>query len=158
MIISEVIQIRMAEMADLKEIQSLNKMLFELEFENYDSTLDINWPISTEGKEYFEDAIKNSITLVAVYENKIVGYLIGSLNTQNIYNKYSQAELDNMCVLDQYRKLGIGSKLFDKFKEICIENDIKELKVVASYKNQNAINFYKKNGFEEADITLKQNL
>ena len=48
--------------------------------------------------------------------------------------------------------------LFDKFKKVCIENDIKELKVVASYKNTNAINFYKKNGFEETDITLKQSL
>lgn len=46
----------------------------------------------------------------------------------------------------------------EEFKTICKENDIKELKVVASYKNTNAINFYKKNGFEEADITLKQSL
>ena len=63
-----------------------------------------------------------------------------------------------MCILEQYRKLGIGSKLFNRFKEICIENNIKELKVIASYKNKDAINFYKKNGFEEADITLKQSL
>lgn len=156
--ISSDIQIRKAEITDLKDIQILNKMLFELEFENYDPTLDINWVISNEGTEYFEDAINNSITLVAICENKIVGYLIGSLNTQNTYNIYAQAELDNMCILDQYRKLGIGSKLFNKFKEICIENNIKELKVVASYKNKNAISFYKKNGFEEADITLKQKL
>lgn len=155
---NETIQIRKAEISDLIEIQNLNKMLFELEFANYDSTLDINWPISDEGTKYFYDAINNSITLVAMYENKIVGYLIGSLNTQNTYNKYSQAELDNMCISYQYRKLGIGSKLFNKFKEICIENNIKELKVVASYKNKNAINFYKKNGFKEADVTLKQSL
>ena len=63
-----------------------------------------------------------------------------------------------MYILEKYRKLGIGSKLFNKFKEICIENDIKELKVVASYKNLNAINFYRKNGFEEAEVTLKQRL
>lgn len=81
--ISSDIQIRKAEITDLKDIQILNKMLFELEFENYDPTLDINWVISNEGTEYFEDAINNSITLVAICENKIVGYLIGSLNTQN---------------------------------------------------------------------------
>ena len=158
MLNNETMQIRKAEITDLKEIQNLNKMLFELEFKNFDLTLDVTWCTSKEGTEYYEDAIKNSITLVAIYENKIVGYLIGSLKTQNTYNKYSQAELDNMCILEQYRKLGIGSKLFNKFKEICIENNIKELKVVASYKNKNAINFYKKNGFEEADITLKQSL
>lgn len=150
--------IRKATQNDLQEIQNLNKILFELEYDNYDPTLNIEWPLSKDGTEYFEDAINNSITLVAIVENKVVGYLIGSLNTENTYNKYAQAELDNMCILEDYRKLGIGGKLFNTFKEICIENNIKELKVIASYKNQNAINFYKKNGFEEAEITLKQSL
>ena len=135
----EKITIRKANIEDLQQIQNLNKLLFELEFENYDST-------------------ENGITLVAIIDGEIAGYLIGSLNTQNTYNKYKQAELDNMCILEEYRKLGIGSRLFEEFKTICKENDIKELKVVASYKNTNAINFYKKNGFEEADITLKQSL
>lgn len=152
------IVIRKAEKKDLEEIQNLNKLLFDLEYKNYDSTLDTTWPVSNEGTNYFKNAIENDITIVATDENKVVGYLIGSLNTQNTYNKYKQAELDNMCILEDYRKLGIGSMLFDKFKKVCIENDIKELKVVASYKNQNAINFYKKNGFEEAEITLKQRL
>lgn len=154
----EKITIRKANIEDLQQIQNLNKLLFELEFENYDSTLDTTWPVSEEGTDYFKNAIENDITIVATDENKVVGYLIGSLNTQNTYNKYKQAELDNMCILEDYRKLGIGSMLFDKFKKVCIENDIKELKVVASYKNTNAINFYKKNGFEETDITLKQSL
>lgn len=135
----EKITIRKANIEDLQQIQNLNKLLFELEFENYDST-------------------ENGITLVAIIDGEIAVYLIGSLNTQNTYNKYKQAELDNMCILEEYRKLGIGSRLFEEFKTICKENDIKELKVVASYKNTNAINFYKKNGFEEADITLKQSL
>ena len=120
-VLSKNIIIRQAVITDLKDIQNLNKVLFDLEYENYDSTLDITWPISKEGIEYFKKAIENNITLVAVIENKIFGYLIGSLNTQNSYNKTIQAELDNMCVLEQYRKLGIGSKLFNKFKEICKE-------------------------------------
>lgn len=152
------IVIRKAEKKDLEEIQNLNKLLFDLEYKNYNSTLDTTWPVSEEGTEYFRDAIENGITLVAIIDGKITGYLIGSLNTQNTYNKYKQAEIDNMCILEEYRKLGIGSRLFEEFKAICKENDIKELKVVASYKNTNAINFYKKNGFEEADITLKQRL
>ena len=40
-----------------------------------------------------------------------------------------------MCILEDYRKRGIGGKLFSAFKEICTENNIKELKVIASYKN-----------------------
>ena len=147
--------IKKAEITDLKCIQNLNKILFDLEYENYDSTLDTTWPVSKEVEKYFKNAIENDIALVTIINNDVVGYLIGSLNTHNSYNKTKQAELDNMCILDKYRKLGIGSKLFNKFKEICKENNINELKVVASYKNQNAIDFYKKNGFNEAEITLK---
>ena len=150
--------IRKANMADLFEIQKLNKELFELEFNNFDSTLIEDWPLTKEGKEYFENAIRNDIVLVACVDGKIVGYLAGTLNSQYSYNNIVQAELDNMCIMNEYRKLGIGSKLFEEFKKICKENGINEIKVVASYNNLNAIEFYKRNGFKEAELTLKQNI
>ena len=133
--------IKKAEITDLKCIQNLNKILFDLEYENYDSTLDTTWPVSKEVEKYFKNAIENDIALVEIINNDVVGYLIGSLNTHNSYNKTKQAELDNMCILDKYRKLGIGSKLFNKFKEICKENNINELKVVASYKKSKCNRF-----------------
>ena len=104
------INIRKANMADLFEIQKLNKELFELEFNNFDSTLIEDWPLTKEGKGYFENAIKNDIVLVACIEQKIVGYLAGTLNSQFSYNNIMQAELDNMCIMNEYRKSGIGSK------------------------------------------------
>ena len=61
MLNNETMQIRKAEITDLKEIQNLNKMLFELEFKNFDLTLDVTWCTSKEGTEYYEDAIKNSV-------------------------------------------------------------------------------------------------
>lgn len=89
---------------------------------------------------------------------QIVGYLARTLNSQYSYNNNIQAELDNMCILTEYRKLGIGRKLFEEFRRICKENSINEIKVIASYKNTSAINFYKSNGFEEAELTLKLNI
>ena len=154
----ENIIIKKANIDDLYEIQKLNKELFELESNNFDSTLIVDWPLTQEGKEYFEKAIRNDIVLVACINNKIVGYLAGTLNSQYSYNNNIQAELDNMCVMSEYRKSGIGSKLFEEFKKICKENKINEIKVVASYNNLNAIAFYKNNGFKEADLTLKQNI
>lgn len=154
----ENIIIRKANIDDLYEIQKLNKELFELESNNYDSTLITDWPLTQEGKEYFENAIRNDIVLVASVDQKIVGYLVGTLNSQYSYNSIVQAELDNMCIMNEYRKLGIGSKLFEEFKKICKENRINEIKAVASYNNLNAIDFYKHNGFKEAELTLKQNI
>ena len=154
----ENIKLRKANIDDLFEIQKLNKELFELESNNFDSTLMEDWPLTQEGKEYFENAIKNDIVLVACLDQKIVGYLAGTLNSQYSYNNNIQAELDNMCIMNEYRKLGIGSKLFDEFKKICKEKGINEIKVVASYNNLNAIDFYKRKGFNESELTLKQNI
>ena len=111
--------IRKANIDDLFVIQKLNKELFELESNNFDSTLITDWPLTQEGKEYFENTIKKDIVLVAYLDKQIVGYLAGTLNSQCSYNNIVQAELDNMCIMNEYRKLGIGSKLFEEFKKIC---------------------------------------
>ena len=50
--------IRSATIDDLLNIQKLNKILFELEYNNFDSALDTSWPMSNEGEEYFKNAIK----------------------------------------------------------------------------------------------------
>ena len=47
-----------------------------------------------------------------------------------------------------------GKSLINNFKDYCKSNGINNLKVTASYKNKNAIEFYKKSGFEEFDLTL----
>ena len=64
--------IKKAEITDLKCIQNLNKILFDLEYENYDSTLDTTWPVSKEVEKYFKNAIENDIALVAIINNDVV--------------------------------------------------------------------------------------
>lgn len=59
-----------------------------------------------------------------------------------------------MLVIEEYRGTGVGKKLIDNFKEYCKSQNIDNIKVVASFKNKNAINFYRKNGFEDFDLTL----
>lgn len=152
------VNIRKATINDLESIKKLNKKLFELEYDNFDDSLNIEWPLSENGTDYYKDAINNSYSIIAEIEGQVIGYLIGSINTELDYNTTKQAELDNMYVEEEYRKLGIGKLLFNNFKEECKRNSINELKVTASYKNKNAINFYIKNGFEEADLTLKQKI
>jgi hypothetical protein len=40
----------------------------------------------------------------------------------------------------------------------CKEHNIHNVKVVASFKNKDAINFYHKNGFEDFNLTLTMNI
>ena len=151
----EKVIIRKANLEDLYNLQELNNNLFELEFNNFDDTLKIGWPFEKEGKEYFEDMIKNEIVLVAEVEEKIVGYLAGSICEEVSYIKETFAELDNMCIDDEHRRFGIGTLLIDEFKKYCKEKEVQNIKVTASAKNSNAIQFYMKNGFEDYNITLK---
>lgn len=95
--------------------------------------------------EQQNEGTKNKVkSVLKVLDNKIVGYLVGNSNTEYSYNKNIQAELDNMCVTEECRKLSIGKQLFLDFKKNCQKNNINEIKVVARYNNLNAINFYKK--------------
>jgi len=150
--------IRKADLEDLTIIQNLNNKLFELEKENYDPTLVSDWPLTDEGKEYFEDLINNHYVIVAILDNEIIGYLAGTINEKGSYEEVQYGELNNMLINEKYRGYGVGKKLINKFKEYCEQNNIYNLKVVASAKNINAINFYKKNGFEEFNVTLTMSI
>ena len=148
------IEIRLATINDLSRIQELNNDLFKLEKENYDPTLVSDWPLSADGQEYFEDLILNHYVIVATINNNAVAYLAGTINEKGSYEEIAYGEINNMLVTEQCRGLGIGKQLIDEFKEYCKRNNINNLKVEASAKNINAINFYKRNGFEDFNVTL----
>ena len=149
------INIRIANINDLSYIQELNNSLFELEFNNFDDTLKVGWPFEKEGKKYFEYMINNQIIFIAQDEEKIVGYLAGTICKEVSYITESFAELDNMYINEEYRRFGIGTLLINEFKKYCKKKNIQNIKVTASAKNNKAINFYMKNGFEDYNITLK---
>ena len=91
-------------------------------------------------------------------DSEIIGYLAGTINKKGDYEEIQYGEINNMLVIEKYRRYGVGNQLINNFKEYCKENDIYNLKVVASAKNKNAINFYKKNGFNDFNITLTMNI
>ena len=148
------INIRKANINDLIHIQNLNNSLFDLEYNNYDSTLKLGWPFEKDGEEYFIDRIKNNLIFVAEINGKIVGYLAGSILEEISYSVETFAELDNMYIDTNYRGYGIGSKLINEFKNYCKNIGIENIKVTAYSENKQAINFYMKNGFQDYNTTL----
>lgn len=150
--------IRNADLKDLEIIQKLNNELFDLELKNYDTTLVKDWAISNEGKEYFEDLINNHFVMVALLDDEIVGYLAGTINEKGSYENIQYGEINNMFIKDSCRGYGVGKALVNEFKMYCKSKGINDLIVTASAKNKNAINFYKKNGFEEFNLTLTMNI
>ena len=127
--------------------------MFELELANFDKYLIKGWPLSSDGKTYFENAIKESFVIVAEIDDKVVGYLLGEENNIPYYN-FKIAELCNMCIDSNYRKQGIGNALYKEFEKSYNELGITHFIVTASFKNESAKAFYKKMGFEEANSTF----
>lgn len=150
-------EIRRANINDLRKIQELNNELFDLELNSSDHTLVRNWPLSIEGEEYFKDLILKDYVYVCVDSGEIVGYLAGSIvDVSYIRNKY--AEVNNMCVSDKCRGKGVGHLLLESFKNDVKDLGIMELRVTASSKNSNARSFYERNNFKEFEVTYRMEL
>ena len=152
------IAIRKATIEDLKAIQELNYKLFELEYNNFDPALNMNWTFSKIGENYFKKSIENATVWVAVDNNKVIGYLVGRIEKMPAYTTKSLAELDNFYIDEEYRRQGIGKRLVEEFKKYGINKGIEEIKVTASAKNTNAKAFYQNNGFDEFEVTYKMKL
>ncbi len=147
--------IRKAEIKDLKTIQNLNNQLFELELEKFDKYLIKGWSFSEQGKDYFENAIKNSFVIVAEIDGEVVGYLLAE-EVDIPYYSFKIAELCNMCVDENFRRKGVGANLYKEFEKYFKSQNIENFIVTASFKNESAKNFYKKMGFVETNSTFSK--
>ena len=156
-------KIRKATIKDLKDLQILNLELFRKEHKEYDSLLDLDWPLGRKGTKYFQDKIsKNSnCVLVAIANNKIVGYMCGGLMEAGTYGRSPSvitAELENTFVLEEFRSNGIGKELYNKFIEWCKSKNVSKVMVYADSHNDLAIKFYKNNSFKDYSLLLEADL
>lgn len=151
------IKIRRASIEDLEKVRDLNHKLFEFEYENFDPTLRVGWSHDEVGEKYFRYLITEGVVFLACDGEKVVGYLSGSI-CKSSYTVLKLSELNDMFIDEQYRSSGVGTMLMNEFKKYSLENEIDSIKVTATAKNKNAIDFYMKHGFEDWNITLKCDL
>ena len=151
--------IRQAKFSDLEEILRLNKALFDYE-EIFNSEYDLNWTYSDVGRKYFKERLENksSVILIAELDKKIVGYMLAFINNYPFRSKNPIAEIENMYIDERFRGIGTGTKLMNELKRILKEKKVKRIKVEAVAQNYKAIEFYKKNGFGDFDVTLELKL
>jgi GNAT superfamily N-acetyltransferase len=147
-----------ATINDLKIIQELNLALFKKEYVEFDSTLDCEWTFSNEGENYFKKLITgdDGCVFVAHIDNKIIGYLAGELSEKRLCRVAPNfADLGNMLVLEEFRGMGVGTKLYQAFVSWCKSKGVGRLRVIASAQNLDGIKFYRKNGFFDYDLILE---
>ena len=104
-------------------------------------------------KELEYIASRKKIFLVAVIDEKIVGYVNGYVfENSDIYYKKPVAYLDCLCVDKSVRKQGIGESLIDEFTKMVKERGAKYIKLNAFENNIPAVSLYKKLGYEEYSV------
>ncbi len=93
--------------------------------------------------------------IAGIFIAKINGEIVGFVASDG--NWYSKREgkvvgaIHELVVLPTYRKLGIGKELINKAFEYFKERGIDVAELWVGDENREAINFYKKLGFEEKD-------
>ncbi len=151
------VKIRTATVKDLEDIQKLNHWMCIRENEEFDQTINKDYPVQEAGKTYFRDRITKDCALVAIKDGKIIGYLIGAINKAEDYRTFSEiGEAENMVVLEGHRGAGVGKKLMEEFGKWVRSKNVKVIRVVATAQNMGAIKFYKREGFEEKSLTLEK--
>lgn len=152
------IKIETAKSSDWELIQRLNNEVL-LSDEGNDDDLDLNWPFSKKGIDYYKKLASGKYGKCYIaYLGKIpVDYV--ALAIKNFgYRKSKYVEIENIGVNPEYRSQGIGKLLVDASVRWAKEQKATKLFVSAYWNNKRAINFYKKNGFYEIGIELDRKI
>jgi ribosomal protein S18 acetylase RimI-like enzyme len=152
------ITIRTASISDLSTIQKLSFELFR-DNAQYDHDLIVDWPFLEAGEKYFKDNLENpqAICLISEEDSNPVGYIVSSPKELS-YRKSKYFEINDMCVLPEYRSQGIGSQLIKRVEQLAKEQGYQRFFVGSYAQNSKAIAFYQKNGFEVVDVGLEKSI
>lgn len=93
-------------------------------------------------KKFTKD--NSAIIIGALDYNMLIGFIWGYITQEN--NK--RAHVNYFFIKDEYRSKGIGKLLVEKMEEKLSSINIKELELLVDIKNEKAINFYSRNGFQ----------
>ena len=143
-------EIRKAKLEEAKEVDNLLTLLIRDE-KQQDDSINLDFKVTNFYQNYIDDIDKNII--VALENNKIVGYLFGYIKTDQSVTK-KIAVLDALYVLENYRNQKIADKLIIDFKNWVFKNDISNIEVNVCSNNIIAKKLYKKHHFIPFKETL----
>lgn len=141
------ITIERAKEEDLSAMADLLSILFVIEqdFEiDYDKQLaGITKLYQSEGKEL----------LVAKYEGEVVGMVTMQRLISSAEGDYI-GQIEDLVVKENYRKMGVGSRLVNKVRAIAQEYGYKRIQLAADIDNGNAQQFYTRRGFHQTNLKI----
>ncbi len=149
----QTIRIREMTIDDLADVFHLGEQLFQA---RHAPNTYRTWDEYEVADLFYSDT---EFCLVAEHEGKVVGFALGTtINKARTAWKYGF--LLWLGVATGYQRTGIAERLFNRFKTIMLEEDVRILVVDTEADNRKAIEFFRQEGFgnPQEHIYLTMNL
>jgi len=141
------ITIERAGADDLAQMAKLLSVLFAIE---KDFEIDFDKQFSGIQSLY---KCEGADLLVAKYENSVVGMITMQRLISSAEGDYI-GQIEDLVVYEEYRKMGVGSRLLNKMRVIAQEYEYKRIQLAADIDNSNALEFYNRRGFNKTNLNL----
>jgi GNAT superfamily N-acetyltransferase len=103
----------------------------------------------------------NRIILLARNEDEIVWYILWEIMetiSSSIFNDRKCLEVDDLCVIEKYKKQWLWKLLMEHLEKFAKDNNIFELELKVRDFNKWAIGFYEKLGYDIYSHTMKKEI
>lgn len=152
-------QIKVEHTKNYKELAKLNETVQAWHHDNYPDEFkpfDLNKIESAIKKMIQND---NVFAFIAKHQNNPIGYLLGYKKTRSDsafqYEK-TVLYIDQVVVIKEYQKGGVGQLLMDKAYELANFEQIMEVQLDFWAGNQSAESFFLRNGFDFFNYRMKK--
>ena len=153
-------EIREAKLEDIPQLMKLEKSLFSKwnEFDPIDK-INIEWFSSEAHKKHLTDVLKDNRNKVFVSVNKdnIVGYLKAHLFCREPFLE-KVGYVSELFVEKEYRSEGLGKRLLEEAIKWFKQQELKWTTTSTHLLDSEAINFWKRRGYEEFNTFFKRKL
>lgn len=152
------ITIEIPRIEEQKEINELAKQVHKLHVNwRPDLFLDVEEVIP---KDRLKDLLDDKSIYVAKFEGRLVGYIIiDIIEKKNNFMRYRKLlEIDTLCIDENYRGKGIGTKLLEFAKELGRKNQCTDIYLTVSPENENAIKVYESFGMRVKGISYMKEI
>lgn len=144
-----------AEIKDIDKLQNICTTTFTETFSGVNSEENmVTYLKENLSKEKLLSELNNSGSefYFVTLNNKVVGYLkINFGQAQTEIKDEAGLEIERIYILKEFQRKKLGQLLFEKAMKIARQSGMKYVWLGVWEENKNAINFYKRNGFEAFD-------
>jgi Leucine-rich repeat (LRR) protein/predicted GNAT family N-acyltransferase len=142
------ITIERAQEEDLPEMAELIGVLFAIEVD-----FEIDYEKQLAGIKKLH-VYEGADMLVAKHEGKVVGMVTMQRLISSAAGDFI-GQIEDLVVHEEYRKMGVGSRLINKMRFIAIEEyGYKRIQLAADMDNTNALQFYTRRGFRRTNLNV----